>query len=105
MEYPWPGNIRELQNLIHYAIVATTRKRISLDELLVIKPQLREYAEKITIEKTSKKTISKEEVIESLKNTKGNISHAAQNLGIHRRQLQRLIKRYNIDKTQFKEQV
>ena len=103
MEYPWPGNIRELQNLIHYAVVATTRRRISLDELVVIKPQLSEYAEKITVEKTSKKTISKEEVIEALKNTKGNISHAAQNLGIHRRQLQRLIKRYNIDKAQFKE--
>ncbi|MDW8114293.1 MAG: sigma 54-interacting transcriptional regulator [candidate division WOR-3 bacterium] len=103
MEYPWPGNIRELQNLIHYAVVASTKKRISIDDLIKIKPQFSEIAQKITTEKTSKKTLSKEEIIEVLKSTKGNVSHAAQQLGIHRRQLQRLIKRYNIDRTQFKE--
>ncbi|MEO0130708.1 MAG: sigma 54-interacting transcriptional regulator [candidate division WOR-3 bacterium] len=102
-EYPWPGNIRELQNLVHYAVVAATKKRISIDDLITIKPQLSEIVEKINIEKTNKKTLSKEEVMEALKNTKGNVSHAAQQLGIHRRQLQRLIKRHGIDRTQFKE--
>ncbi|MEO0090976.1 MAG: sigma 54-interacting transcriptional regulator [candidate division WOR-3 bacterium] len=103
LEYHWPGNIRELQNLIHYAVVATTKKKISIDDLIKIKPQFSEIAQKITVEKVSKKTLSKEEITEALKNTKGNVSHAAQQLGIHRRQLQRLIKRYNIDRAQFKE--
>ncbi|MEM2175348.1 MAG: helix-turn-helix domain-containing protein [Candidatus Micrarchaeia archaeon] len=102
-EYHWPGNIRELQNLVHYAVVAATKKRISIDDLITIKPQLSEIAQKINIEKINRKTLSKEEVIEALKNTKGNVSHAAQQLGIHRRQLQRLIKRYEIDRAQFKE--
>ncbi|WP_404465583.1 sigma 54-interacting transcriptional regulator [Vreelandella aquamarina] len=36
--YPWPGNIRELENVIERQVIVTQDQRLSFDDLLLIEP-------------------------------------------------------------------
>jgi len=93
-QYHWPGNVRELQNTIERAVIMTQNRRISLADVgkpftdMQISPEF---------PGNKKRTIDKEQVVNALKETNGNITRAAERLSTHRRQLQRLIKRYKID--------
>jgi Nif-specific regulatory protein len=102
VQYPWPGNVRELQNVIERAVIMSQKRKISIDNL---GPKFESIAKTIKTEKGEKKSLEKEEVVEALKATQGNVSRAAQILLTHRRQLQRLLKRYGIDKEDFQKQV
>jgi Nif-specific regulatory protein len=83
--YPWPGNIRELQNMIERAIILTQNRYISADDL------------QLSTETKCKQMIYEEKIITSvLKSAKGNISMAAKMLGTTRRTLYNYIKRYKI---------
>lgn len=97
-EYSWPGNVRELQNVIERAVIMTQKRKISIENL---GPKFESIAKTLKTEKGQKKTLEKEEVIEALKASQGNVSRAAQILSTHRRQLQRLLRRYGIDKKDF----
>lgn len=100
-EYPWPGNVRELQNVIERAVILAQKRKISLENL---GPKIGDFAKTLKIEKGPKKSLAKEQVIEAMKASQGNVSRAAQILATHRRQLQRLLRRYNIDKGDFQTQ-
>ncbi len=102
VQYPWPGNVRELQNVIERAVIMSQKRKISIDNL---GPKFESIAKTIKSDKGEKKSLEKEEVVEALKATQGNVSRAAQMLSTHRRQLQRLLKRYGIDKEDFQKQV
>ncbi|MEO0093904.1 MAG: sigma 54-interacting transcriptional regulator [candidate division WOR-3 bacterium] len=97
-EYPWPGNVRELQNVIERAVIMAQKRKISLENL---GPKIVNFAKTMKIEKGQKKSLEREQVIEALKATQGNVSRAAQMLSTHRRQIQRLLRRYNINKEDF----
>ncbi|MGQ9679047.1 MAG: sigma 54-interacting transcriptional regulator [bacterium] len=94
-KYHWPGNVRELQNAVERAVIMTQNRRISLGD--VGKP----FTDIVTVSEVSedkRRVIDKEQVINALRDAKGNITRAAERLSTHRRQLQRLIKRYQIDR-------
>jgi Nif-specific regulatory protein len=100
-EYSWPGNVRELQNVIERAVIMTQKRKISLENL---GPKFESIAKTIKTDKGQKKSLEKEQVIEAMKASQGNVSRAAQILSTHRRQLQRLLRRYDIDKEDFQTQ-
>ena len=102
VEYSWPGNVRELQNVIERAVIMAQKRKISLENL---GPKFESIAKTIKAEKTHKKTLGKEEVIEAMKASQGNVTRAAQLLSTHRRQLQRLLRRYGIDKEDFQSKI
>jgi transcriptional regulator with PAS, ATPase and Fis domain len=97
MGYSFPGNIRELENIIEHAISFANSPEIlpsDLPSFLIQTP-----TQKITPTAKLKETlgdIEKELVWNALQRSGGNISKAAQDLGIYRQQLQRKIKQLKI---------
>ena len=98
-KYDWPGNIRELENIIERAINL-------LDSDLIIKPQhLPERLTKNTQKgylkddrplKNIVEDIEKEIIMDCLKKTEGNKNKAAKLLGLSRTGLYKKIDRYEI---------
>lgn len=93
--YGWPGNIRELQNTIERAVIMSQNRRISLDDL---GSRFCEAKERPLTVSSRSRLVGRTEVVEALKETGGNVSRAADLLSLHRRQLQRLLKRYGVDR-------
>ncbi|HVP36327.1 MAG TPA: sigma-54 dependent transcriptional regulator [Terriglobales bacterium] len=97
LNYHWPGNIRELQNILERAVVLSARQSITPDLVL---PQLsqrgkEEISPGIELEEALKK-FKKEFISRTLTLTKNNQSQAAKILGIQRTYLNRLIKELGI---------
>ncbi|MCS7203869.1 MAG: sigma-54 dependent transcriptional regulator [Thermodesulfovibrio sp.] len=98
MNYSFPGNVRELENIIERAIAFTESSEITVKDLpsYVLKPH---SSKKSTFPSNLKEAIEsyeKELIWQALQKSKGNISKAAELLGIHRQQLQRILKRFKI---------
>ena len=111
MARPWPGNIRELENVIERAVILCRSSQITLNDVVTqgIQPRsLPNFTE--TIFQLPFKE-AKEEVIKAfhrqyiqaiLQQTKGNISKAADKAGLQRQYLHRIIKNEDIDTDRFK---
>jgi len=95
MKYHYPGNIRELENIIERAIVFARREYISLEDIpVVLFPKGIEPATGSLDETVSR--IEKQMITEALKKSSGNKSRAAVDLGVSERVLRYKIKKYNI---------
>lgn len=100
MQYEWPGNIRELENLIERVIALTSNEYIQINELpLSFKnvPKINELKDSILNRKVSfleaEEEFEKEVILDALKRTNYIQSRAAEILGISRR-----ILKYKMDK-------
>ena len=98
LQYDWPGNIRELRNIVERVMILAESGDIHPSELLAFFPK--KEAVRITNVGTSlaeeKTVLEKERIEEALKKTYGNKSAAAKELGISRATLYQKIKRYGI---------
>jgi DNA-binding NtrC family response regulator len=99
-EYIWPGNIRELRNVIERMVVLTDKDCIESSDLLnFIREASTVSQSKFTVEETKDLTLcekEKEHIKRILEKTKGNQSKAAKILGISRRTLYYKIKDYEL---------
>jgi transcriptional regulator with PAS, ATPase and Fis domain len=91
MEYNFPGNVRELQNIIERAV------NIAEGDTLTEK-HLPEYVLQYQTDNISFKTIKKELVERVLKEANFNISLASKKLGVSRPTVYKLIKQFNLNK-------
>lgn len=108
--YPWPGNVRELENAIEGAM------NLSTGESLLVRDSFPEYifreAEKNFAQKQNNLHMSLDDFVDlnqvvnrietayinnAMLQTSGNISQAAQRLGIKRQTLQHKLKKYSLD--------
>ncbi|PIR01743.1 MAG: hypothetical protein COV66_00070 [Nitrospinae bacterium CG11_big_fil_rev_8_21_14_0_20_45_15] len=92
MDYDWPGNIRELENVIERACVICTGKTIEPIDLNLIPLQ-----GSPNIKDTRRRVIDRETILQELKNCGSNQTLAAERLGLHRVTLWRKMKGYGID--------
>ncbi len=86
MLYSWPGNVREMQNVIERAVALSSGPWISTADV--------QLGGSIA---SRKKPFSKETIACFLNVTKGNISLTARVLGITRRTLYRYLKNYHLN--------
>ncbi|MDI1472138.1 MAG: sigma-54 dependent transcriptional regulator [Thermodesulfovibrio sp.] len=97
MNYSFPGNVRELENIIERAIAFTNSAEITVKDLpsYLIKTS----TTKKTMQGSLREAVDnfeKELIWSALQKSRGNISKAAEFLGIHRQQLQRKLKQFKI---------
>ena len=104
MEYDWPGNIRELENLIERAIVLTKSKVITRQNLppflvegdSVIQTADAGLADSLDL-KIQTQNFQRRAIINALKKSKGIQKKASELLGIKPTTLNEMIKRLDID--------
>ncbi|MDC6388168.1 sigma-54 dependent transcriptional regulator [Maribacter sp. PR1] len=93
--YHWPGNIRELQNVIQRAVLLTEGDKV-ISTVLPI-----DMLEPSTVENSSgtmtKEEFEKDQIIRALKRTNYNKSKAAKLLQVTRKTLYNRINHYNLD--------
>ena len=92
LEYPWPGNLRQMKNMVRRATLLAQGKFITINEL----NELKEPAPAIIGIPLRNEEAEKHQIIEALRQTGNNKSRAAQLLGIDRKTLYNKLKLHNI---------
>lgn len=94
-QYHWPGNLRELQNVIKRSVLLTTGNEVAIE---VLPKEIMEPNEKpLKSEHFSKTEFEKDRIIKALKKTNFNKSKAAKLLQVTRKTLYNKINHYNLD--------
>jgi len=91
MRYTWPGNIRELENVIQRAVILCKEETLMPDVLPAAFKNLAHIQPPDSVDALvgrSIKEVEKELILKTLEQTNHNITHAAEILGITRRGLQ-----------------
>lgn len=103
MMYSWPGNIRELENVIERSMILTTDNVIHSYNL---PPTLQTGASSDTINKGTLNNVlekvEKQMIIDTLISARGNISKAAVQLGITERIMGLRVTKYEINPQNYK---
>lgn len=100
MKYNYPGNVRELENIIERAVVLTRGKVITLNDLPM---NIKGFKEETTLAALGKGTlteqieaIEKQLIFDALQESGGNQTKAGKLLGLTERNLRYKLKKYNI---------
>jgi len=101
ISYHWPGNIRELENTIEYAVAMSKRNIITENFILQTQNVNTEVLESF---KSAKENFEKNYLIQLFQLTRGNVSQAAKLAGKYRADVYELIKKYNIKMTDFRDE-
>ncbi len=91
-EYNWPGNVRELENAIERAVVVGKPPQVTLDDL----PIGGQTPNGSPTDEMSLEALEKRHIQRVLQMSDGNVTKAAQTLGIDRATLYNKIKKYNL---------
>jgi formate hydrogenlyase transcriptional activator len=104
--YPWPGNIRELQNVIERSVILCETEIFSIDEGWLPHQPLLTAEPKPPVELPRRLLVQEKDMIEAaLKESRGRIfgpKGAAAKLGIPRSTLESKIRSLKIDKNRFR---
>jgi DNA-binding NtrC family response regulator len=109
--YPWPGNVRELENAIERAVAVCAGRLVTAKDLpeeitgrqegaipgdvLATMP----YREAVDL---ARDRVSRDYLAALLRSHEGNVTRAAQQAGMERESLHRLLKRYGVRSDDFK---
>lgn len=102
MRYPWEGNVRELENVIHRAHILTRGDVIEPGDLLEeLRPVATREPEPSRMpaqdDLPTLEELERRYIVQILRHTKGNKEDAARILGIDRRTLYRWRTRHDLD--------
>ncbi len=101
IKYPWPGNIRELRNVIERALITSKGSCIEMGDLpeSIIRPFANPPlpANASPLLKDRLAAAEKEIIVDTLKRSGENRTEAAKVLGIHRTGLHKKLKRYGLN--------
>src|SRR6266853_999748 len=104
--YAWPGNIRELQNVIERSMILCETEIFSIDENWLPQRALQTAESKQQVELPRRLLVQEKDMIEAaLKDTRGRVfgpKGAAAKLGIPRSTLESKIRSLKINKNRFK---
>src|SRR5262249_53118056 len=98
-QHEWPGNIRELRNLLQRVAYLSQGERVEASDLAIIqrasKDQANPYGELTLTEATD--AFQRDHIQHAIERAGGNVSEAAKLLGLHRPNLYRKMKLLGMD--------
>lgn len=108
--YSWPGNIRELENTIERAVILSRGDQIRLDDLpdklrfnhvpypspSILTLEEPSQANQPELIPMNREEIEKNTIIRALQRANGNVTRAAEEIGISRRTIYRKMKKFQI---------
>jgi DNA-binding NtrC family response regulator len=92
--YPWPGNVRELQHAIERAIIMCETNTLEADDFLL--SQGKKKQSDMEIDSYNLDDVERQIITKVLKQSQGNITKAAQDLGLTRTSLYRRMEKYDL---------
>jgi transcriptional regulator with PAS, ATPase and Fis domain len=107
-QYHWPGNVRELQNVVERVISVVNEDTVRVEHLpeAIIQPaaltialppaRTNELLRSREMFKQNRSEQERQQIVELLRKSNGNISYTAKQLGIARSTLYRKMSQYNI---------
>ncbi|MEZ4598216.1 MAG: sigma 54-interacting transcriptional regulator [Syntrophotaleaceae bacterium] len=95
----WPGNVRQLYNVVEQAVALSTTPIISLT---LLSDAIHENRENIPSFSEARRKFEQEYLVRLMKITGGNVTHAARLAGRNRTEFYKLLRRHHILPTLFK---
>lgn len=96
MHYDFPGNVRELENIIEHTFVMCRGEEIQLKHLPPEFAQIRSFNQQAMLKATPLQEAERERILEALKRHNWNKVKTAKELGLHRATLYRKMEKYGI---------
>jgi two-component system, NtrC family, response regulator GlrR len=97
---PWPGNVRQLLNLLEQAVALTSTAVIPAS---VVQNALSEDASALVPFEEARRSFEREYLVRLLKITGGNVTQAAQMAKRNRTEFYKLLQRHKLEPSMFKE--
>ncbi len=98
--YDFPGNVRELSNILEKTIILSDQEIIAEEELMM--PQILSSGEYGTSDGSTIPGVEREMIVSALKRHKGSVKNASTELGISYKTLQYRIKKYGIQREKYR---
>ncbi len=92
--YPWPGNVRELQHAIERAVILSDSRVLQPEDFFFPAPE--KEGKELSFETYNLEEVEKAVICKVIERYKGNVSQAAQELGLTRTSLYRRMEKYGI---------
>jgi two-component system, NtrC family, response regulator HydG len=96
MDYPWPGNIRELEHVIEHAFILCHGRVITVEHLPAEIAHYGGRREAAVQKSVGARSAHASHILDALSKTGGNKAKAARLLGVDRRTLYRKMSKYNL---------
>lgn len=114
--YAWPGNVRQLENLVLRACLHADGTAISLDDVELLEPGMRARGAPLGVaeaapdhpvnfkqaKRRAMAAFERAYLTDVMRRTHGNVSAAARLCGTERRQLGKLLKKHGIDRAPYR---
>jgi DNA-binding NtrC family response regulator len=94
MEYHWPGNIRELEHAVERAVIMTDEKQLQKGDFLLTSVSGNDH--QLPVAGLNLEEVEKTVIRKAMEKHSGNISHAADELGLTRASLYRRLEKYGL---------
>lgn len=92
--YNWPGNVRELQHAVERAVIMSNGPKLKEEDFLISGKKKKSSSAKETL---NVEEIEKEIIVKAIEKHNGNLTKAAETLGMGRSTLYRKMNKYKID--------
>ena len=96
----WPGNIRQLANVVEQCMVLSTSDLVPLD---LVRGALREGPSEVPTLDDAKRAFERRYLIDVLRMSNGNVSNAARLAGRNRTEFYKLLGRHHLDAATFRD--
>jgi transcriptional regulator of acetoin/glycerol metabolism len=98
--YSWPGNVREMRNIIENLLLTSREEEVALDELpaeLLDETGTVGAAEPVLLQSTSLEETERVAIARAVHGAHGNLAQAARSLGVSRSTLYRKLELYQLE--------
>ena len=96
LQYPWAGNVRELENLIERAVVTCRHSVLQTTDFFAKKDQSSLNGDLNAVSQAARQVAERDHILQTLAKTKGDKTRAARLLKISRSSLYNKLRTYQI---------